>query len=139
MGFDPNAANHADPIRRRHSSASVIQATPGFSYKETTLFTISTVTQKLCFHGNFSLHCQTQARPHRRPEQRGPACRLLCHRELPGLSCGQGICASHTGLKATLHVQWSSRQGQCSGFPGSKLHSTPMPSQHEVLTSSQSL
>jgi len=69
----------------------------------------------------------------------GPACRLLCHRELLRLSCGQGICAGHTGLKATLHLQRSSCQGQSSGFPGRKLRSTPMPPQHEVLTSSQPL
>ena len=83
---------------------------------------MSAVTQRQCFHGNFSL--QGHAGGWYRA---GPACRLLCLRELLRLSCGQGICAAHTGLKATLHVQRSSRQGQRLRFPRSRLRSPPMP------------
>ena len=114
--------NHADPIRRRHSPVSVIQAALGFCYKGTTLFITSAVTQRQCFDGNFSLQGHAESGYRERP-----ACRLLCHRELLRLSCSQGMCAAHTGLKAMFHLPWSSRQGQCSGFPGRRLSSPPMP------------
>jgi len=43
------------------------------------------------------------------------------------LSCGQGICAAHTDLKAMFHLQRSSCQCQCSGFPRRRLPSPLMP------------
>jgi len=83
---------------------------------------MSAVTQRQCFHGNFCLQSHAGG-----GYRAGPACRLLCHRELLRLSCSQGICAAHTGLKATLHLQWSSHQGRCSSFPRRRLRSPPMP------------
>lgn len=47
---DLNAAYNVDPIHRRESSVLIIQAIVGFYYLETTLFIISTVKQKCCFH-----------------------------------------------------------------------------------------